>query len=55
MVDVGERLVVVTFKCSGKFKVEMDRFVEGGFDSRSGMIREAVRVLMGLRGFDVDG
>ena len=42
--NVGVKSVVVTFKCSQKFKDEIDVFAKG-FDSRSEMIREAIRSL----------
>lgn len=46
MDEEGEKQsVVVTFKCSPKFKEEIDEFSKG-FDSRSGMIRLAIRSLM---------
>jgi len=47
----GNRLVVVTFKCSGEFKAKMDKFTYL-FDSRSDMIRRAVSWLMLERGFE---
>ena len=40
----------MTFKCSLGFKEDVDRFSEQ-FESRSGMIREAIRHLMGFQGF----
>ena len=44
---VGVKSVVVTFKCTEKFKLELDEFAKN-FDSRSEMIREAIRTLQDL-------
>ena len=42
--------VVVTFKCSPKFKDAIDEFARD-FDSRSDLIRESIKLMMLEQGF----
>ena len=46
----GVKSVVVTFKCSPQFKKKIDGF-SNWYDSRSKMIRDAIRALMVERSF----
>ena len=54
--NVGVKSVVVTFKCTEKFKLSLDKFVVSStsFDNRSDMIRQSIRLSMLEMGFGVN-
>ena len=52
-VESGVKSVVVTFKCSPRFKEWIDEYSKS-FDSRSAMIRGSIYLSMRGEGFKID-